>query len=64
MENIIRAKDRWTKRGKYYFRIWDNKLWRKEMSPDFYAGYEINYAPLDSERTFKVANEWLNTSNN
>ncbi len=57
MTKVITARTDWTDiSGKpFSFRVWDGKLWRRELDARFYGGSQILTCPLRS----KIAKEWL-----
>lgn len=53
---VVEAADQWTpKTPTLSFRVWRNRLWRRETGPHFYGGHQIKSAPVDSP----IAREWL-----
>jgi hypothetical protein len=53
---IITSKDHWTPvTVSMSARIWDNKIWKKETGPQYFGGYHIKYASLNS----RIGREWL-----
>jgi hypothetical protein len=59
-EEIVVAPDNWTEKPGtlFSFRVWEGRLWRKEVSACFFGGYQIKYIPLFG-RGLRIAAEWL-----
>lgn len=59
--HIPNSPDKWIKLDNgFLFRIWDNKLYRKEINKAYYGGYQIKWISLLTNRGLKVASEWVN----
>ena len=54
--DIVTAKDQWTAiTPTLHARIWNGRVWRKEINPAYYGGSQIKSCVMDS----RIGREWL-----
>jgi hypothetical protein len=57
LADVVQAPDQWTEKDTVYsFRVWRDRLYRKELGEAFYGGYQIKYVSLANTR---LVAEWL-----
>jgi hypothetical protein len=57
LSDVVVAPDQWTKKDSVYsFRVWRDRLWRREEGEMFFGGYQIKYVSLHNTR---LVEEWL-----
>ena len=60
-QQVIKARTEWTDVNgtPYSFRVWDGKLWRRELGAQFYGYSQILTIPTGA----RLAKEWLADNN-
>jgi hypothetical protein len=53
---IVTSETQWTPiTSTIHARIWNGRVWRKELSPAYFGGYQIKSVGMDT----KLGREWL-----